>query len=262
VRAGGLGGKRLRGEILLSAAEALAPGHKLPSTADALPATSTSCTLFDVHTLVESDLWDQIPADVPELLDLLPRVDLYVQDEVDVRHHPTLTRVWSRKGRAGQRQVRAPGVSLKAGSFVAIDWRDGWCSWGLAPGRTAQPFVAQLDHLVARSQARGRITIVLLDNAKIHTPQGANVVREAMERHGDTLRLVPTPAYDPQANPTERLFPPFRRAVTHNHHRDKVSDLLSDAFSYFEDLDAHPDRVLRHIASPFALTEACRRLAA
>jgi hypothetical protein len=187
------------------------------------------------------------------LLSLLPKADLYVQDEVDVRHHPTLTRVWSRKGRAGQRLVRAPGVSLKAVGFAAVDWRDGWCSWGFAPGRAAQPFVHQLDHLVERSQGRGRIAIVLLDNAKIHTPQGAKVVREALARHGDGLRLVPTPAYDPQANPAELLFRPFRRAVTHNHHRDAVVDLFRDAFRYFADLDAHPARALRHIASPFAL---------
>src|SRR6266567_4775822 len=37
------------------------------------------------------------------------RADLYLQDEVEVALHPTLTRVWSRAGRAGQRRVQAPG---------------------------------------------------------------------------------------------------------------------------------------------------------
>jgi hypothetical protein len=249
----------LRGEILLSAAETLAPPSESSPATDTLPVPSApspaSIPAFDVHALVEPDLLDQIPADVPELLALLPQADLYVQDEVDVRHHPTLTRVWSRKGRAGQRLVRAPGVSLKAVGFVAVDWRDGWCSWGFAPGRAAQPFVNQLDHLVGRSQARGRAAIVLLDNARIHTAQGAKVVREAVERHGEKLRLVPTPAYDPQANPAELLFRPFRRAVTHNHHRDDVVDLFRDAFRYFEDLDGVPERALRHIGSPFAISD-------
>jgi hypothetical protein len=243
----------------LSAAEALAPPPAPPPAVDAPPATSApspDCsTAFDVHALVEPDLWDRIPADVPELLALLPKADLYVQDEVDVRQHPTLTRVWSRKGRSGQRLVRAPGFSLKAVGFAAVDWRDGWCSWGFAPGRTAQPFVNQLNHLVERSQTRGRMAIVLLDNAKIHTPEGAKVVREAVARHGDKLRLVPTPAYDPQANPAERLWPPFRRAVTNNHHRDNVVDLFRDAFRHFADLDAHPARALRHIGSPSASKE-------
>jgi transposase len=246
----------------LSAAEVLGPAPDAPPPAS-LPADNPPFVPpFDVHALVEPDLWEQIPADVPDLLALLPRADLYVQDEVDVRHHPTLTRVWSRKGHHGQRLVRAPGISPKAVGFAAVDWRDGWCSWGFAPGRTAQPFVHQLDHLVARSQARGRLAIVLLDNAKIHTPHGAKVVREALERHGDKLRLVPTPAYDPQANPTERLWPPFRRRVTHNHHRAEVVDLFRDAFRYFAELDAHPARALRHLGSPFAIQESPLCLAA
>jgi hypothetical protein len=92
----------------------------------------------------------------------------------------------------------------------------------------------------------------LLNNAKIHTPHGTKVVRKALKRDGEMLHLVPIPAYDPQANPMERLFPPFRRAATHNHHRDNVVDLFRDASHYFEDLDAHPERVLRYIGSPFA----------
>jgi hypothetical protein len=42
-------------------------------------------------------------------LKLLPRADLYLQDEVQFAFHPTLTRVWSVKGRRGQRLVEAPG---------------------------------------------------------------------------------------------------------------------------------------------------------
>jgi hypothetical protein len=62
-----------------------------------------------VRDLVEADLWSQLPADVPHLLALLPRADLYLQDEVQFAFHPTLTRVWCLKGRRGQRLVEAPG---------------------------------------------------------------------------------------------------------------------------------------------------------
>jgi hypothetical protein len=54
-----------------------------------------------VKDLVEADLWSQLPADLPTLLALLPRADLYLQDEVQFAFHPTLTRVWSLKGRRG-----------------------------------------------------------------------------------------------------------------------------------------------------------------
>jgi hypothetical protein len=41
----------------------------------------------------------QLAADVPDLVRLLPHADRYLQDEVQVALHPTLTRVWCRKGR-------------------------------------------------------------------------------------------------------------------------------------------------------------------
>lgn len=258
----------MRGEILLSAAASFVPSDLPASAEDAppdSPFTPTDAPIaprFDVQALVEPEWWDAIPPDVPELLALLPHADLYVQDEVDVRHHPTLTRVWSRKGHHGQRLVPAPGVSPKVVGFAAIDWRDGWCSWGFSLGRTADVFVKQLDHLVERSQARGRIAVALVDNARIHTPQGAKLVRDAQERHGAKLRLVYTPAYDPDANPMERLFPPFRTAVTHNHHRAHFIDLVGDARTYFVTLDARPDEALRHVGSPFAIKQDTPRLLA
>ena len=46
-------------------------------------------------------LRDELPEDLPWLLRLLPRADVYLQDEVEVALHPTLTRVWCRKGRRG-----------------------------------------------------------------------------------------------------------------------------------------------------------------
>ena len=52
-----LRGKRLRVEVLLAGATAPEP----------LP----------VNDLVEADLWDQLPADLPDLLALLPQADLY-----------------------------------------------------------------------------------------------------------------------------------------------------------------------------------------
>ena len=211
---------------------------------------------FDWRALVEHDLQASVPADVPELLRALGNSDLYVQDEVDVRLHPTLTRVWSRKGRRGQRLVRAPGQSSKFVTFLAVDWRDGWGSVGYSAKRTAAVFCQQLDHLVERSQAQGRAAMVILDGAKIHTPAGSKLVREALAKHGAKLRLIYTPAYDPESNPTERAWPPFRRVVTHNHHRDEMLELYEDTRAYMDDLtDAQS---LRHIGSPFATEEPAR----
>jgi hypothetical protein len=111
-----MGKKRLRVEALLAAAASPLP----PPAADLVPDATLAEDLF--------------PEDLPGLLGLLGRADLYLQDEVEVALHPTLTRVWSRSGRAGQRRVQAPGNNAKQHGFGLVDWRDGWLDspWPMA----------------------------------------------------------------------------------------------------------------------------------
>jgi hypothetical protein len=90
-----------------------------------------------VKELVEADLWDQLPADLADRLALLPRADLSLQDEIQFAFHPTLTHVWSRKGRRGQCLIQAPGDNRKVYGFGLVDWHDGWFDGRVAPGRTA-----------------------------------------------------------------------------------------------------------------------------
>jgi len=57
-------------------------------------AGATAPEPLPIKDLVEADLWDRLPADLSELLTLMPRADLYLQDEIQFAFHPTLTRVW------------------------------------------------------------------------------------------------------------------------------------------------------------------------
>jgi hypothetical protein len=202
--------------------------------------------LAELATLID------LPPDLPALLALLPRADLYLQDEVQCALHPTLTRLWSRRGRRGQRHVEAPGKNAKVAGFGALDWRDGFFHGLTAPGRRAAPFVEQLDALVARSRARGRLALVLLDNLSTHTAAGAKLVRQFLAEHPDEIVLVYTPAYDPDANRIEWLWRVSRRAVTHAHDRATIDELTTDLTGHFAALAADPDAVLRHVGSPNA----------
>lgn len=226
-----MGKKRVRVEALLAAA-----ASPEPPPIDAL--------------MPDLLLPDEVPEDLPWLLRLLPRADLYLQDEVEIALHPTLTRVWCPKGRRGQRLVEAPGTNAKEYGFGLVDWRDGWFDWQRAPGRRAAPFCAQLRRAVARSQARGRIALVLLDNLGIHTPRGSLLLRALLEELRGQLVLVYTPAYDPDANRIEWLWRALRRAVTHTHTRASLPPLLEDADAWAHTLA--PRDVLRQIGSPFA----------
>jgi hypothetical protein len=227
-----VGKKRLRVEALLAAAASPVP----PPAGDLIP----DATLAD-------DLW---PEDLPRLLGLLGHADLYLQDEVEVALHPTLTRVWSRSGRAGQRRVQAPGTNAKQYGFGLVDWRDGDLDWALADGRRAAPLVAQLRRATARSRSRGRIAMVILDNLGIHTPKGSRLLRALLAELGEDLVLVYTPTYDPDANRIEWLWRSLRRAVTHTHQRQTLVELLTDADRWAHTIT--PTQVLSQIGSPFA----------
>jgi transposase len=217
---------------------------------EALLAGALDPTPPPLHELVEPDLLAEVPADVASLLALLPRADLYLQDEVHFALHPTLTRVWSRKGRRGQRLVEAPGANQTTYGFGLVDWRDGWFDGRLAPGRTAAAFCAQVRAAVARSRARGRLAIVMADNLRTHTAAGSKLVRQMLAELEGQLQVVYTPAYDPDANRIEWLWRVSRRAVTHNHQRRDFATLCADAEAHFRGLADHPDAVLAHIGSP------------
>jgi DDE superfamily endonuclease len=227
-----VGKKRLRVEALLAAAASPLP----PPAGDLIP----DATLAD----------DLFPEELPRLLELLGRADLYLQDEVEIALHPTLTRVWSRVGRSGQHLVQAPGNNFKQYGFGLVDWRDGALDFELAEGRRAAPLVAQLRRAVARSRARGRIAMVILDNLGIHTPKGSLLLRRLLAELGEDLVLVYTPTYDPDANRIEWLWRALRRAVTHTHRRDTLAALLADAEQWATTIT--PAQVLSQIGSPFA----------
>lgn len=200
--------------------------------------------------LADLATWIDVPPDLPGLLALLPRADLYLQDEIQCALHPTLTRVWSRRGRRGQRLVDAPGDNATVVGFGALDWRDGFFHGLTAPGRRAAPMAEQLTALADRSRARGRVAVVVLDNLGIHTAAGSLLVRRLLAERAEELVLVHTPAYDPDANRIEWLRRPTRRAVTHTHRRTRIQDLDADLSAHFADLARDPDAVLRHVGSP------------
>ena len=128
-------------------------------------------------------------------------------------------------------------------STASVDWRDGWFDWERAAGRRAAPFCAQLRRAVQRSQARGRIAMVLLDNLGIHTSKGSLLLRQLLQELRGQLILVYTPAHDPDANRIEWLWRALRRAVTHNHTREVLPALLADADGWAHDIS--PMEVLR-----------------
>jgi transposase len=96
------------------------------------------------------------------------------------------------------------------------------------------------------------MAIVIVDNLRTHTPAGSKLVRQMLAELHDHLRIIYTPAYDPDANRIEWLWRWSRREVTHNHQRTTFAALLEDIDAHFQTLRQHPNLVLRQIGSPFA----------
>ena len=161
-----LRGKRLRVEVLLA-------GTHVPAVPEPLP----------VHDLVEADLWSQLPVDLPALLTLLPDADLYLQDEMQVAFHPTLTRVWCRKGRRGQRLVEAPGDNRtgKGKSTLFQHLAQAVCSLRATTDEARGPGLAFIEPhsdvvhaLCGLLPASERDNVVLVDLANTDYPVGIN----------------------------------------------------------------------------------------
>jgi hypothetical protein len=237
-----VGNKRLRGEALLAATALPPPPPTAPDPAARLPLLRPDPTFVDL-----------LPPDDPaltRLLGVLPRADGYLQEEVQLAFHPTLTRVWCRAGRRGQRLIQAPGDTARRWGFGRVDGREGWLDWAVAARRAAEPFCAQLRRAVARSQARGRRALVILDNLGIHTVRRSKRLRAVLEGLKDDLLLVSTPPDDPDSHRIEWLWRALRRAVTHHHQRQTFAEVLADADTWAQALS--PNAILLPLGSPFA----------
>src|ERR671911_147287 len=127
---------------------------------------------------------------------------------------------------------------------------DATLDWELAEGRRAVPFCDQLRRAVARSQARGKIAMVILDNLGIHTPKGSRLLRGLLAELGEELVLVYTPTYDPDANRIEWLWRALRRRGTPTPPRQTLVELVADAGRWAHTIT--PAQVLSQIGSPFA----------
>jgi transposase len=96
------------------------------------------------------------------------------------------------------------------------------------------------------------MALVIVDNLRTHTAAGSKLVRQMLAELHDHLRLLYTPAYDPDANRIAWLWRWSRREVTHNHQRATFAALLEDIQRHFQPLAESPDLILRQLGSPFA----------
>ena len=190
------------------------------------------------------------PAAIAWLRDLLARgwADLYGQDEADLALLPTLTRTWMRRGQ--QLKLPAPGTNEKRSVAALTDLADGGLLWRTDDSRCADQFCASLAAGAARSTARGRLAVFLVDNAPSHQVGKTGIVRRGLDALAGRVVLVFLPRYSPDLQPTERLWRQWRPQVTHNHTRATMATLQGDSDGWLARMAAQPEAVLQALSRP------------
>jgi hypothetical protein len=176
------------------------------------------------------------------------RADLYSQDEADLALLPTLTRTWMRRGR--QQKLLAPGTNEKRSVAALTDLADGGLLWRTDDSRCADQFCATLAAGAARSTARGRLAVFLVDNAPSHQVGKTGIVRRGLDALAGRVVLVFLPRYSPDLQPAERLWRQWRPNVTHNHTCATMTALQGDSDAWLARMAAQPEAVLQALALP------------
>ena len=128
----------------------------------------------------------------------LAAVEVWAQDEHRVGLKPILRRVWAPRGVRPVARVRPRYQWLWVYGFAHPE--TGATEWLLLPRVTKEWFALALAHFArAVGAGRGKQVLLVLDQAGWHTSGGVAVP--------EGLHLVFLPAYGPELQPAERLWP-------------------------------------------------------
>jgi len=132
------------------------------------------------------------------------------QDECSVRFFPTITRMWSLKGK--QPKVRTHGGRKRQHLVGAVDPRSGRVHVALSETLKAEQFQHFLEGVLARYKTASKVVMVV-DNARAHH---AKALKPFLEKNNGRFELLFLPPYSPELNPIERFWKFMRKQVTHN----------------------------------------------
>jgi transposase len=165
-----------------------------------------------------------------ELLASLPDDETAAfQDEVDINTNPRIGSMWMVKGE--QAKVETPGTNEKRYLSGSTHWRTGRVhitEGKPKQGRNTAPFLEHLEDL--RSQLGGyRKVHVICGRARCHTGEAVAIYLWG-HREGIDLHLLP--ACSPDCDPIERVWWHLHEAVTRNHQRKSMRELLDLTFAW------------------------------
>jgi len=179
---------------------------------------------------------------------LLPRADVYLQDEMGIAFDPTLTGFGVPKTAVDSLWSRLQKITK---SSMASVWLTGVMIAGLRAEHLAIALRPSVHSCAALSRARKHVDAspVLLDNLGIQTPKGSLLLRQLLTSCVGNSCWFTSPRTIRSPNRIEWLWRSFRRAVIHDHTRVTLPPLLEDADRWASTISAM--EILRQIGSPF-----------
>jgi transposase len=136
------------------------------------------------------------------------RYELHHQDETHLETHPSLCRVWHRKGQ--QPTVPAAGTNRRVTAFGSVAVFGRGRVEVVCAGQDSACFLLYLEALDARHAATGREVFLVLDNGPAHTSQAS---RAALAARDAWLHVIWLARYSPQLNAKERAWRGLKRDV-------------------------------------------------
>jgi len=163
-------------------------------------------------------------------------VELWGQDEARIGLVPIVRRVWALKGHRPVAQQRRRYEWLYVYGFVRPS--TGQVEWFLLPTVNLELFQLALDSFADAVGAGANKRIVLvIDQAGWHMSKGLKMP--------EGLHLLPLPAYSPELQPSEKLWPLLRECVANKEVAD-MDTLEEELVTRCRELRDQPEVIFNH----------------
>jgi transposase len=159
-------------------------------------------------------------------------VELWAQDEARLGLKPVTRRVWAPRGERPTAHAR-PGYEW-LWLYAAVHPASGRVFWLVLPYLNAGMMQRFLDAFAREHAPAGRRIVMVLDGASAHRARSLRVP--------ERITLVSLPAYTPELNPTERLWPAVKEGVA-NRSFDTLAELEAVVCVRCQKISAAPEQV-------------------
>jgi transposase len=165
------------------------------------------------------------------------RFALIYLDECEVHLHPTLTKVWTLKGK--RPVVPAAGNNQRLCLYGAFNYKTGRVHYMAHPKKNSRRFSEFLSQFLTANS--GRFLILVLDNATYHrTPE----VLDLLTEHEQHVYVVWLPKYSPELNAIEGLWGYLKSSALNNYFYGDMASLETAVDNAFRELQQHPETAL------------------